>query len=60
MQDQVYDQTRSLDGRAAIDAGERRSWLAELGEDQRALLRLGRQMAEELQDAPVPGRGPQE
>ncbi len=54
MQDQVYDQTRSLDGRAGIDAGERRSWLAELGEDQRALLRLGRQMAEELQEQDQP------
>ena len=60
MQDQVYDQTRALDGRAGIEAGERRSRFAELGLDQRALLRLGRQMAEELQDAPVPGPGLQE
>ncbi len=55
MQEQLYDQTRVLDDQTDVEPGERRSRLAELGEEQRELLDLGRQMAESLQgDAPPP------
>ncbi len=61
IQEQVYDQTRAAEGRVAIEPGVRRLWLEELGEDQRALLRLGREMAEAMQqNRPVPGPTPQE
>jgi hypothetical protein len=56
MQEQVYEETQDIDGRTGIETGERRARLAELGDDQRSLLRLGREMAEALQqDRPVPG-----
>ena len=61
MQEQVYEETRIVDAHTGIEAGERRERLAELGGDQRSLLRLGREMAEALQqDRPVPGPDPQE
>jgi len=61
MQEQVYQETRDVDDRTGVEAGERRAQLSELGEDQRSLLRLGREMAEAMQqDRPVPGSGPQE
>jgi len=61
MQEQVYEETRIVDWRTGVEAGERRERLAELGRDQRSLLRLGREMAEALQqDRPVPGPDPQE
>jgi len=61
MQEQVYEQTRDLDGRRGIEPGERDTRFEELGEDQRDLLRLGQEMAEVLQDdLPVPGTSEQE
>ena len=61
MQEQVYEETRIVDWRTGVEAGERRERLAELGRDQRSLLRLGREMAEALQqDRPVPGPDPRE
>ena len=61
IQEQVYEQTRDLDGRRGIESGERASRFAELGEDQRDLLRLGQEMAEALQEeSPVPGTSDQE
>jgi hypothetical protein len=56
MQEQVYEVTQDIEGRTGIETGERRAQLEELGDDQRSLLRLGREMAEALQqDRPVPG-----
>ncbi len=61
LQEQVYEETRDVDGRTGIEAGQRSARLVELGDDQRSLLRLGREMAEALQqDRPVPGPDPQE
>jgi hypothetical protein len=61
MQEQVYEETRIVDAHTGIEGGERRTRLAELGDDQRSLLRLGREMAEALrQDRPVPGPDPRE
>ena len=61
MQEQVYEQTRDLDGRRGIEPGERDTRFEELGEDQRDLLRLGQEMAEALQDdRPVPETSEQE
>jgi hypothetical protein len=52
----VYEVTQDIEGRTGIETGERRAQLEELGDDQRSLLRLGREMAEALQqDRPVPG-----
>jgi hypothetical protein len=60
MQEQVYEETKDVDGRTGIETGLRRARLTELGDDQRSLLRLGREMAEALQqDRPVPGPDPQ-
>jgi len=61
MQEQVYEETQDIDRRTGFETGERRARLSELGDDQRSLLRLGREMAESLrQDRPIPGRDPQE
>ncbi len=61
MQEQVYEETQDVDGRTGVEAGDRRARLAELGGDQRSLLRLGREMAEAMQrDRPAPGPRPQE
>ena len=61
MQEQVYEQTRDLDGRRGMKPGDRDTRFEELGEDQRDLLRLGQEMAEALQDdTPVPGTSEQE
>ena len=59
MQEQVYEETQDVDARTGIAAGERRARLVELGDDQRSLLRLGRDMAESMQQN-RPGPGPQE
>ena len=61
MQEQVYEETQDVDGRTGIEAPERRARLTELGDDQRSLLRLGRTMAEAMQqNRPIPGSDPQE
>jgi hypothetical protein len=53
MQEQVYNQTRDLDGRGDLQPDERRTRLEELGEDQQRLLELGEEMAEALGSAPA-------
>jgi hypothetical protein len=53
MQEQVYNQTRDLDGRGDLQPDERQTRLEELGEDQQRLLELGEEMAEALGNAPA-------
>ncbi|HRQ75838.1 MAG TPA: hypothetical protein PK098_07965 [Phycisphaerales bacterium] len=49
LQEEVYNQTRSLDERRDLDAADRTERLRDLGAQQRDLLDLGRQMLERLQ-----------
>lgn len=48
LQQQIYNQTRTIDARADLDAAQRRTRLRELGDHQRELMNLGAQMAEAL------------
>ncbi len=50
MQEQLYDLTRTLDGRDDITRAERDANLRDLGEQQRELQDLGRQLLESLQE----------
>ena len=56
LQEQVYDQTRSIDGRTDLAPGQRRRRVRELGDMQRELIELGEKMLERLKgsgrDAP--------
>jgi myosin heavy subunit len=52
LQEEVYNQTRSLDGERGIDAAERADMLRELGRQQRDLMELGRDLLESLQQQP--------
>ncbi|MHC5113105.1 MAG: coiled-coil domain-containing protein [Planctomycetota bacterium] len=49
LQEQVYNETRTVDGREDLDRGARRQRVRELGEMQRELIRLGEKMLERLQ-----------
>jgi hypothetical protein len=51
MQEQVYNQTREVDGRSDLEPEDRQSRLEELGEDQQRLMELGVEMAETLGSA---------
>jgi hypothetical protein len=53
MQEQVYNETRDLDGRGDMGPQERETRLEELGEDQHRLLELGEEMAEALSNTPA-------
>ena len=48
MQEQLYEQTRDLDARADVEEAERRSRLRDLGDQQRELLDIGRDLLEEM------------
>ncbi len=56
LQEQVYDQTRGIDGRTDLAPGQRRRRVRELGDMQSELIELGETMLERLQgsggDAP--------
>lgn len=54
MQEQVYKQTRNIDGRTGLDEAQRRSRMRGLGRQQRELLDVGREMIERLQEQMVP------
>ncbi len=57
VQEQIYNQTKDLDQRADLDAGARRDRLRDLGQRQRELLELGREMIENLSNpGPEGGR----
>jgi len=58
MQEQVYNQTRDLDGRGGLQPDERQTRLEELGGDQQRLLELGEEMAAALANAPAPEETP--
>ncbi len=48
LQEQVYDRTRSLDGRADLSDEQKRERLSELGTMQRELMRIGEAVKEKL------------
>ncbi len=55
IQDQVYNLTKDLDGRSDLDSTQKRGRLREIGQQQRELMELGKQMLEALQkQLPVP------
>ena len=68
LQDQVYNLTKELDTRQDLDSAQKRTRLREVGQQQRELLDLGKQMLEQLQrqlppappeiDAPEGGEPP--
>jgi hypothetical protein len=58
MQEQVYNQTRDLDGRSDLGPDERQERLEELGGDQQHLLELGREIAEALGEVPPAEQAP--
>lgn len=61
LQEQVYDQTRTIDGRQDLDAAQRRLRLRDLGQQQRDLQQLGRQMLDALKnEGGMPGSTPDE
>lgn len=49
MQEQVYNQTRDIDTRSDLEPARRQERLTELSSHQRALLDIGREIAESLQ-----------
>lgn len=59
MQQQVYEQTREIDSRGDLEPAQRRSRLRDLGQQQRDLLDIGRELIEKMTGggggpAPVP------
>ena len=48
LQEQIYNQTRSMDSRNDLDSAQRRTRLRELGQHQRELMDLGEEMLEAL------------
>lgn len=59
LQEQVYNQTRDLDGRGDLDAAQRRQRLRDIGGQQRDLQQLGEQMMETLQQNQQPPGPPE-
>jgi hypothetical protein len=61
LQEQIYNQTRDIDGRSDIEAASRRQRLRELQRQQDALQRLGEQLLEQLAPPqPTPEGAPPE
>jgi hypothetical protein len=58
LQQQIYDQTRSMDSRRDLDEAQRRNRLREVGQQQRELMGLGQQMLEKLQQGQAPTMTP--
>jgi hypothetical protein len=58
LQEQVYNQTREIDRRDDLPAGQRRQRIRELGEMQRRLIELGEGMLEKLQSGAPPPVAP--
>ncbi|MHC4415204.1 MAG: hypothetical protein ACYS0G_07970, partial [Planctomycetota bacterium] len=53
MQEQIYDLTRNLNGRADLPPAERSRRHEDLGQDQRVLMDLGQQILRDLTEPPV-------
>lgn len=49
LQEQVYNLTREIDSRTDLDEAQKRNRLRDIGQQQRDLMDLGRQMLEDLQ-----------
>jgi hypothetical protein len=60
MQEQVYNETRNLDARRDLEAGDRQERLEDLADDQQELLELGEEMAESLGNVPPAPEAPGE
>jgi len=54
LQEVVYTETRSIEGRGDLDAAQRRTRLRELGEQQRDLSNLGQSIVEQLRSEQPP------
>jgi len=59
MQEQLYQQTRQVDGRGDLDSAQRRGRLRDLGQQQRDLLEIGRGLIEKLTNQGGGQGGPQ-
>jgi len=59
LQEQVYDLTKSMDGRRDLDEAQVRTRLRDVGQQQRELMELGQQMLEMLENGPQPPPAPE-
>jgi hypothetical protein len=61
MQEHVYTQTRNIDGRSDLEPAQRRGRLRDLGQQQRDLLDIGRDLIEQMSgQAPPPVVDPEQ